>query len=276
MWDLEYSQGQIVRLYTQFVTRHDNAPIDVSDALVTIYGSGRIVVLPPTPMIRYDTGFYSYDYLIPITLEDGVYYIEFTGTVSGTLTRKHNYLQVLKSKHNKIDKSVAIQAFNDRDEAKKKLRTANETIEKLQREYNNSLETMRQLGLIEDIEIKIGEDSSLSCVGILQLINYALTKDKIISRIDCPAKIVSDFLHFGKSAVDEPSSKDLEKGLFGHMFSFSIYLDNHIIPFKDTNIKERFCLIQKDKKEELESFICRIYMKNVITEAPSDWMINKK
>ncbi len=86
MDNLVYSQGQTAALYAQFVTSPDGQPIDVPDAMVAIYDINASPILVPTAMTRYDTGFYSYSYVIPFTLTVATYTVKFTGTVSGVMT----------------------------------------------------------------------------------------------------------------------------------------------------------------------------------------------
>jgi hypothetical protein len=70
-------------------------PIDVPDATIRIVGPGGSDVLPPTPMIHVFTGFYFYDYAIPISLPVNIYTVVTSGTVLGVPASMSIYLQVV-------------------------------------------------------------------------------------------------------------------------------------------------------------------------------------
>lgn len=93
--NLIYSQGQIATITANFVTSPAGMPINVPDATIQIFGTGGSVLLPPTAMIYVMTGFYFYDYVIPMSLPVNVYTVVVSGTVLGVPTQMSIYLQVL-------------------------------------------------------------------------------------------------------------------------------------------------------------------------------------
>lgn len=92
---LIFAQGQTATITAQFVTSPAGMPIDVPDAMVEVTGPGATPVLPPTPMLRADVGFYFYNYTVPNSLPVNTYTIRITGTVLGTPTAMIAYLMVV-------------------------------------------------------------------------------------------------------------------------------------------------------------------------------------
>lgn len=91
---LVFAQGQTATITAQFVTSPAGMPVDVPDATIEIFGSGGDV-LPPTPMLRADVGFYYYNYAVPNSLPPNTYTIRITGTVLGTPTAMTAYLMIV-------------------------------------------------------------------------------------------------------------------------------------------------------------------------------------
>jgi len=90
-----YAQGQTATFTAQFVTSPAGMPIDVPDATIEIFGESAIVILAATPMVYVMTGFYFYDYILPVSLPVGVYTVRISGTVLGVPTAMTIYLQVV-------------------------------------------------------------------------------------------------------------------------------------------------------------------------------------
>lgn len=94
---LVYAQGQTATLTATFVTSPAGMPVDVPDPRVRITGPGGTDILAATAMTRVDTGFYFYDYEIPLTMPVDAYTVIITGTVLGTPTAMSIYLQVVEA-----------------------------------------------------------------------------------------------------------------------------------------------------------------------------------
>jgi hypothetical protein len=94
---LIYAQGQTATITANFVTSPQGMPVDVPDATIEVIGPGGIAVLPATPMIKVLTGFYYYDYAIPLAMPLNTYTILITGTVMGTPTSMTNYIQIVQA-----------------------------------------------------------------------------------------------------------------------------------------------------------------------------------
>jgi hypothetical protein len=92
---LYYAQGQTATFTAQFVTSPAGMPVDVPDAIIEIFGESATVILAATPMVHVLTGFYFYDYVIPISLPVDVYTVRISGTVLGVPTAMTVYLQLV-------------------------------------------------------------------------------------------------------------------------------------------------------------------------------------
>ena len=94
---LVYAQGQTATITANFVTSPQGMPVDVPDATIEVIGPGASQILPPTPMIKVVTGFYYYDYVIPLALPLNTYTILISGTVMGTPTSMITYIQIVQA-----------------------------------------------------------------------------------------------------------------------------------------------------------------------------------
>lgn len=94
---LLFSQGQTATLTAMFVTSPAGMPIDVPDATIRIVGPGGVDILAPVAMTHAFTGFYFYDYAIPLSLPVDAYTVVITGTVLGVPTGMSIYLQVVEA-----------------------------------------------------------------------------------------------------------------------------------------------------------------------------------
>lgn len=92
---LTFAQGQIATLTAQFVTSPAGMPIDVPDATIQIIGPGGVDVVSATAMTHVYTGFYFFDWTIPMSQPVDAYTARVTGTVQGVQTAMTVYVQVV-------------------------------------------------------------------------------------------------------------------------------------------------------------------------------------
>jgi hypothetical protein len=91
---LSFSAGQVATLTAQFVLSPSGQPVDVPDAMVSVW-LGDSAILEPTPMVNVMLGFYFYDWAIPNSLPQNTYTVRYTGTVAGVPNAATSYLRVL-------------------------------------------------------------------------------------------------------------------------------------------------------------------------------------
>ncbi len=79
---------------------------------------------------------------------------------------------------------------------------------------------------------------------VLEVFQEIESEDNVLERIECNAQVFKMFRTFGHTLVEQPTLREVRKGLFGRIWTAEIWLNNDL---KNGQLKLQFTKIEAEE-----------------------------